>query len=235
MHPSKFLIAVLWSLLVAAGEAAEPTSVALPDTMQQRLLACTGCHGKDGRSTTEGYFPRIAGKPAGYLYNQLLNFRDGRRNNTTMAYLVEFMTDSYLKQIAEHFASLELPYAAPQPVVATSAELLRGEQLVRFGDDAKNLPACSRCHGEAMMGVAPAVPGLLGLPRDYLIGQLGAWRTGHRNSAPPDCMHDIAQRLAPEDVVAVASWLSSRNVPVQARPQQEASQAMPLKCGSAMK
>jgi cytochrome c553 len=30
---------------------------------------------------------RIAGKPAGYLYNQLLNFRDGRRNYPLMTYI----------------------------------------------------------------------------------------------------------------------------------------------------
>ena len=28
------------------------------------MQACTGCHGKEGVSTNQGYFPRIAGKPA---------------------------------------------------------------------------------------------------------------------------------------------------------------------------
>ena len=63
---------------VVAAPPVQPHTV--PDTLQQRLLACTACHGKDGRATSQGYFPRIAGKPAGYLYNQLLNFREGRRN-----------------------------------------------------------------------------------------------------------------------------------------------------------
>ena len=30
------------------------------------LLACTTCHGKEGRAGPDGYYPRIAGKPAGY-------------------------------------------------------------------------------------------------------------------------------------------------------------------------
>ena len=47
--------------------------------MAERVRACTACHGKEGRATSDGYYPRIAGKPAGYLYNQLVNFRDGRR------------------------------------------------------------------------------------------------------------------------------------------------------------
>lgn len=235
MRITRGLIAALFWLVWAACEAAEPAERTVPDTMQQRMLACTGCHGKDGRSTSDGYFPRIAGKPSGYLYNQLINFREGRRNNTTMAYLVEFMSEAYLHQIAEHFSSLELPYAAPQPTPATPAEMARGEQLVKFGDAGKNLPACSRCHGEAMMGVAPAVPGLLGLPRDYLMAQLGAWRSGHRKAVAPDCMSEIVQRLAPEDIVAVASWLSTQSIARDARPDALALRSMPLKCGSAQK
>ena len=55
--------------------AAQPAPV--ENTMAQRMQACSVCHGKEGRATNAGYFPRIAGKPAGYLYNQLLNFRTG--------------------------------------------------------------------------------------------------------------------------------------------------------------
>ena len=50
------------------------------DTMAQRTLACTACHGEQGRAGPDGYYPRLAGKPAGYLYNQLVNFREGRRH-----------------------------------------------------------------------------------------------------------------------------------------------------------
>ncbi len=39
-----------------------------------------------------------------------------------------------------------------------------------------------------MTGRAPFIPGLLGLPRDYLNAQLGAWRNGQRHASPPDCM-----------------------------------------------
>jgi cytochrome c553 len=32
------------------------------------------------------------------------------------------------------------------------------------GDPARRIPACVQCHGDALMGVAPSIPGLLGLP-----------------------------------------------------------------------
>ena len=69
-------------LLVCSLWAAAGTTLAAPfeDNMAQRTLACTACHGPQGRAAPDGYYPRLAGKPAGYLYHQLLNFRDGRRS-----------------------------------------------------------------------------------------------------------------------------------------------------------
>ena len=138
--------------------------------MAKRVLACTTCHGKEGRATSEGYFPRIAGKPAGYLYNQLVNFRDGRRTYAPMTYLIDHLSDAYLLEIAQHFASLELPYPPPQTKGASPEVLARGKALVFDGAPDRDIPACAQCHGKALTGVKPAVPGLLGLPRDYLNG-----------------------------------------------------------------
>ena len=104
-------------LVVALGlsRAASAQSPAMPPHMDQRVQACTLCHGKEGRATPGGFFPRIAGKPADYLYHQLLNFRDGRRNNDGMRYLLDHLSDDYLRLIAQHFASLDLPYPPPLP------------------------------------------------------------------------------------------------------------------------
>ena len=69
---------------------------------------------REGEGTSDVYFPRLAGKPAGYLYNQLVAFRDGRRKYPPMNYLLEFLPEAYLKQIAEHFAALRPPFPARQ-------------------------------------------------------------------------------------------------------------------------
>jgi cytochrome c553 len=83
-----------------------------------------------------------------------------------------------------------------------------------------------------MNGVLPDVPGLLGLPRDYLVAQLGAWRTGHREAAAPDCMAQIARRLTPEDIGAVASWLAAQPLPADAKAASRLAAKLPLDCGS---
>lgn len=231
-----FVSSVCSALALLAANPAPATP--FEDTMAQRALACTACHGKEGRAAPDGYYPRIAGKPAGYLYNQLLNFRDGRRHYGLMTRMVDPLSDAYLLEIAQYFAALDLPYPAPQPASATPQALQRGQQLALQGDAARQIPACVQCHGQALTGVLPAVPGLLGLPRDYLNSQLGAWRTQQRRAHAPDCMAQIAQRLAPEDVTAVTAWLAAQAVPSNAKPASEPPAPVPgtarLECGSAV-
>lgn len=200
--------------------------------MAQRMMACTLCHGAQGRATSSGYFPRIAGKPVDYLYNQLLHFRDGRRQNVAMARLLDNLSDAYLRDMAEHFASLDLPYPPPQRAAASPEVLARGEALVRQGDAGRDIPACMACHGAALTGIEPAIPGLLGLPRDYLIAQMGAWRTGLRLASRPDCMSEIAHRLSADEVSAAASWLAAQPLPVNTRAAPASAQPLPMACGS---
>ncbi len=102
----------------AQAQAQARSGPAFEDTMAQRTQACSACHGAQGRAGPDGYYPRIAGKPAGYLYNQLLHFRDGRRHYGLMTRLLDPLSDAYLLEIAQHFASLQLPYPAPAPVRA---------------------------------------------------------------------------------------------------------------------
>ena len=58
------------------------------------LQACTTCHGAQGITSNQAYFPRIAGKPAGYLFNQLQNFKEGRRHYGLMVGMVEHLSDA---------------------------------------------------------------------------------------------------------------------------------------------
>jgi cytochrome c553 len=229
--PTRACWRVLALLLAVHAGCATAASDAGLDSMAQRMRACEACHGAQGRSTPDGYFPRIAGKPAGYLHQQLLHFRDGRREHAHMAYLLDRQTPTYLRDMAEYFGGLDLPYPPPPPASAGAAVLARGATLAREGDAARDLPACTDCHGERLTGLQPAVPGLLGLPQDYLAAQLGAWRTGTRRAHAPDCMADIARRLDAADIEAVSAWLAAQPLPEDTR----AAQGRPrgdLSCGS---
>jgi cytochrome c553 len=228
--------------LVAAGllgflSAANAATAPFEDTIAQRTLACTACHGPQGRAAPEGYYPRLAGKPAGYLYNQLINFRDGRRHYGLMTQLVDPLSDTYLLEIAQYFSAIEVPYPAPLVAAAPADVLARGQQLVLQGDPGRQVPACVQCHGTALTGVTPNIPGLLGLPRDYLNAQLGAWKTGQRRAHAPDCMKAVVARLREEDINAVSSWLAAQPLPASTKPASAlpalVSGAKAIDCGSA--
>ncbi|XGA69588.1 c-type cytochrome [Duganella sp. BuS-21] len=220
---------------LAVAPAATPAAAAIPpDTLEQRVAACLACHSVKERG--DAYFPRIAGKPAGYLYNQLRNFRDGRRHYPMMTYMVAHLPDDYLREIADYFAAQHPPYAAAAAgsgASATAAQLARGQTLARQGDAAQKIPACVSCHGAALTGVEPAIPGLLGLPSDYINAQFGNWKNHSRRATAPDCMADIAARLSDADVAAVSAWLSKQPPDAAARPAAGLPAALPMVCGSA--
>ena len=202
------------------------------DSIETRVLACTSCHGLHGQGTDNDDFPRLAGKPAGYLYNQLAAFRGGRRHYSPMNYLLEFQTDAYLQAIASYFASQRPPFPPRHSTVVSDATLAHGRVLTEHGDSKRGIPACVGCHNPTFTGMEPAIPGLLGLQPSYIRAQLGAWRYGTRTAAAPDCMQAVAGRLTEDDVTAVAAWLASLPAPLSATPVPRGSLAMPLPCGS---
>ena len=216
--------------MLFAGTGPALAAAPFENTMAQRTLACTACHGPQGRAAADGYYPRLAGKPVGYLYNQLLNFKEGRRHYGLMTRLIDPLSDAYLLEMAQYFSALEVPYPAPLPSPASTEVLRRGQALALQGDAARKVPACVQCHGQSMTGVAPHIPGLLGLPRDYLNAQLGAWKAGQRRAHAPDCMNDVVARLSLEDINAVASWIAAQPLPANTHP---AASPPPLTSGSA--
>ncbi len=223
------LVATMLCSATVAG--AEPTQHA-PDTMAARLRACTPCHGQQGEGTNSDYFPRLAGKPAGYLMNQLVAFRDGWRRYLPMNYLLEYLPDAYLQKIADYFAALR-PLPLPQTVADVSPTVLaRGRELVTEGNQAHGVPPCSGCHGPKLTGMEPAIPGLVGLRAAYISAQLGAFRYGTRTAPEPDCMQIVAASLSESDVTAVAAWLASQPIPPDPSPVPKGTLPMPLACGS---
>jgi cytochrome c553 len=231
------LLIVLGCARATGTTSPEPASSPSPspttrDSIEQRVKPCTSCHGIEGRATREGYFPRIAGKPAGYLFNQLVNFREGRRHFPMMTYMAQFQTDDYLRELAAYFASQRVPYPPPHPAKASASVLERGRQLVMEGDLSLGIPPCSACHGHRLLGVVPAVPGLLGVSQDYLTAQLGSWRLGIRAAAAPDCMGLLVSRMRAEDLSAATSWLASQSVPNDVEPETSFEKSPPLTCGS---
>jgi cytochrome c553 len=232
---------LLFLTLAAVGCALSPGVVAqdeaIPafktlDSMEARMQGCTTCHGQSGQGTRNGYFPRIAGKPAGYLYNQLIAFREGTRRYPPMNYLLAYLPDSYLKEMAEHFAKLRPAFGPNELLPVDAATIGRGQTIATRGDAASGIPACTTCHGTGLTGMEPGIPGLVGLRPTYIVAQLTRWRVGERHAAEPDCMKRIVSRMSEGDIAAVAAWLAQQKPPRDPSPESSNLVRMPLACGS---
>jgi cytochrome c553 len=223
------LAAAAMALCAASSMAADAPAV--PDTLAQRIAACTSCHGEHGEGGSNGFNPRLAGKPAGYLHRQMQDFQKGLRHYPIMENTVAPLTDEYMREIAAYFSAQQVPYTKqPAPAMSPGATA-RGEQLVTRGDPARGVPACMACHGPNLTGVQPDIPGLVNLPYDYISAQLGSWRTDTRNTTAPDCMATIVSRLSDTDISAVSAWLATRPVPADAHAEPAGSVTPPIRCG----
>jgi cytochrome c553 len=231
------MAAFLATLVPVVCMAAEPSTANRPagpppDSMEARAQGCATCHGTRGQGTHDDYFPRIAGKPQGYLLNQLRNFRDGRRSYPPMNYLLAYLRDDYFSDMAQFFSALQVPFAPAEISKRSREELAAGESLVKNGDPTHGVLACVACHGSALTGINPGIPGLIGLHSRYISAQLESWRIGTRRANLPDCMHDVAIRLTEGQITAVAAWLATQSPPQAPQPAPQGQWKTPLVCGS---
>ncbi|MFZ1851394.1 MAG: cytochrome c4 [Nitrosomonas sp.] len=209
----RVFLSLILCIVCVANVSGDASTVIVPDTMAERVRACTVCHTGEDKIERDAYYPRLAGKSQGYLFNQLRHFRDGRRIYPPMAILLENMSDEYLQEIAQYFSLLQLPYPKPEQFAMRAEEIASAERLIYSGIPQKNIPACSACHGDNLMGVEPAIPGLLGLSRAYITAQLNGWRGGSlMRSRTSECMYEVAKGLSDEEVNAIAKWLARQTV-----------------------
>ena len=90
----------------APGAAAAPAAAGDAAAGKTKSAACAACHGMDGRGTTP-LFPNLNGQKAEYLVRQLVAFRDGVRQDATMAPMAMALTDQDIADLAAYYAGLQ--------------------------------------------------------------------------------------------------------------------------------
>ncbi len=208
---SRSRVSRLFPAMLTCAIAAPCAASDASDAMRDRLQACDACHAKAVASPEEEiYYPPINGKPVEYLYQQLLNFKEGRRVNLVMSRMLAYLSSDYLHEIADWYSRQPPAHTAPatdEPVVTDPERAARARVLVQTGEG--SLAACTACHGGDLKGDGVAIPGLRGLSAHYLSAQLGAWKAGTRQAREPDCMAEVARALSGADVDIVAQWIAS--------------------------
>jgi cytochrome c553 len=179
-----------------------------------KAAVCAACHGAQGVAIAPN-FPNLAGQSATYLYVQLKEFHDGQRNDPVMTGQAAALSDTDMRDLASHYASL-----APKPAGQADAGS-RGAQLYLAGDPAQGIPPCQGCHGPTGLGPRPhpgsapqppwaTFPHLRGQSALYLTKQMGDFKSGARaGSSNAKVMHGVAQTLGDDDVQALSAYLST--------------------------
>jgi len=225
LDTKKSLLKILLIIWLGYGSAA----TASDEHMNLRLRACAGCHEpSDAANFDKNYAPSISGKPVEYLYQQLLNFQEGRRLNTVMNQMLAYLSPGYLHEIASYYAQQDITTSEPEQKQLSIEQSARAQLIFQQGSAGK--AACVACHGGDLRGNAITIPSLRGLSATYITAQLGAWQTNTRHARSPDCMADVAKSLSGADIDAVAHWIASVNEEMlEAKPPLE---PLPVECGA---
>jgi cytochrome c553 len=203
-----FVAPVAGALLSTAALAQAP---AKPDTARGQQIAaqvCAACHAPDGNSALSPN-PVLAGQHAEYTMKQLMNFKsqDGKpalRPNPIMAGMVANLSEDDMRSLAAYFEMQK-----PRPRAARDAELVKlGQSIYRGGIAAKQVAACTACHGPSGAGVPAQFPRIAGQFSEYISAQLKAFRAGERANDPNRAMRAVAERLSDREIAALAEYIS---------------------------
>ena len=165
---------------------------------------CTWCHGTLGHGYTIA--PRLAGQRHEYIMDQLYDFRTHARDNPFSQQYMWGATANLGPQTARDLAAYfsTLPPTPANDGDRALAEI--GREIFLEGIPEYDIASCAACHGPNAEGIGQ-IPRLGGLSYSYLKRRLAQWGEGYHVAAEPP-MPRIASRLAPNEIAALASYLS---------------------------
>jgi cytochrome c553 len=168
-----------------------------------RVRNCTWCHGTSAQGYTTA--PRLAGQKPQYTENQLLSFSEHIRDNPYSKQYMWGAAANLSPQMAHDFATYFSTLPA-EPANDGNPNLIEeGKAIYDLGKADSNIVSCLVCHGPNGEGFE-GIPRLGGLSYSYLKGRLEQWSEGFHAAAKP--MPRIANKLSPDEIAALASYLS---------------------------
>jgi cytochrome c553 len=192
---------------------------------KEKSASCAGCHGETGNSAAPN-FPKLAQQHASYLVKQLRAFKSGSRQDPIMSPMAMALSEEDMADIGAFYAAQKIssnsmpvlneddeddnPASGSLVKTFTVPELIvKGSDLYRNGDLAREVSACIACHGPFGEGNKPAAfPALRSQHADYLIKSLADFKSGARSNNPDNMMHMIAKKMTNEEIKAVSYHIS---------------------------
>ena len=87
-----------FSAAVTAGDAAAGKA---------KFAVCAGCHGPTGAGNEALKYPKLSGRDAAYVAEQLRAFKSGKRDNATMKAMTAGLSEADMDNLAAYVATLK--------------------------------------------------------------------------------------------------------------------------------
>jgi cytochrome c553 len=176
--------------------AALPAAAQNIEAGRAKAQACAACHGADGNSVAPT-FPSLAGQTWRYIYIQLRDYKEGRRNNPVMSPMAAPLSREDMIDIANFFAA--------QPLKPTNFRA--DETKVRLGKAKADETLCTMCHLGGFLG-QNEIPRVAGQQYDYIVQQLRDFKARTRTN-DAGSMTSVAQTLSDADIENLGHYLAS--------------------------
>jgi cytochrome c553 len=163
---------------------------------KDKAQVCAACHGADGNAVLPIY-PNLAGQNWRYLYLQLKDFKEGRRQNNTMSPMAGAMSREDMINIANYFAAQPVK---PNPFVPDDAK-------IKLGKAKADETLCAMCHLGEFRG-QNEIPRVAGQQYDYVMEQLRNFKSRTRTNDAGN-MTSVAQTLSETDMENLAHYIVS--------------------------
>jgi len=217
-HWFRWIIALIGGTLAFTAAFADhvvPDSISVELTFKPNIEngkrvyeVCASCHLPDGWGNRDGVYPQLAGQHATVLMQQLLDIREGRRDNPMMFPFVQQRSIGGYQDLADVVA-----YISTLPMTrfngrgrwgSASREFTQGKQLFEQN--------CAVCHGLQAEGNSDArYPRLQGQHYAYLLQQTRKISTGLRRADP--AMTELLQRFNSTQTQMILNYISRIEVP----------------------
>jgi cytochrome c553 len=184
-RPVAFLLALL---AAATGQAQTPSPPPKAET-------CAACHGPNGNST-QPQFPSLAGQTSRYLYLQLRDFQEKRRNDPVMSPIAEGLSRDEVRALSDWYAAQR---PAPIPIRPDA-------QKANLGKAKSDETLCTMCHLGGFSG-QNEIPRVAGQRYDYIVKQLSDFKTRKRTNDAGN-MTSVASTLSDEDISNLANYIA---------------------------
>ncbi len=160
-----------------------PSNTDIADGKTLATNACGSCHSLDGVSI-DPTLPHLGGQHVIYLYNELIAYKQGDRDDESMSKAVEFLSDDAFRKASIFYASLVPPGPAVSAATSDgsqSAPDAAASDPVQLGQAAA--AGCMGCHGAGGNSQIPGMPSLTAQSPEYFAVAMSDYQGGGRQGS----------------------------------------------------